>query len=480
MLAAAVGLPIARGSAATLSPITPSAQACAPSFIGVPGSGQTSSSSAEMLAVQRTVVADAAAAGLTLQADQIVSYPAVPWYRFAADKLNALGASETAGEHTLLADIAGDHALSVAAGCPQASILLAGYSQGAEVVIRAVDSLSAAARATISVALLGNPSYVVPQAGDLDLNTNLRYFGIRPSLTGVKYTLRPDVLPRTIDVCAASDPICAYHLSEIPGLIDGRSSHYHYTSLTYGGATLTDVAAASLWSHRYIPPTAPPPPFVIGGTLIRGSGPYGFASVLKSASCPAPAANSTMYAALQSVIRGVVESGGEYFSTGGSFDLPISSTYQGNLDAYPYFEEYEVTCRDVPSTTPDTQILGFPAVASETINLTVNAPGAQVNITPNPAEVDTEVDVSSSGCPSYPGHIQTAQIFIDADPAGAGASTNLLQVTLPTNTNGGWAEQSVTLPGTVAAGDQLAGGGTCFADDGSSFEFTTEYVPVVP
>ena len=118
---------------------------------------------------------------------------------------------------SLLADIARDHALSVAAGCPQASILLAGYSQGAEVVIRAVDSLSADTTATISVALLGNPSFVVRATGDLDLNTKLRYFGIRPRLTGQKYTLRPDVLPRTIDICAASDPICAYHLSEIPG-----------------------------------------------------------------------------------------------------------------------------------------------------------------------------------------------------------------------------------------------------------------------
>ena len=249
VLSAAIGLPIARSSAATL---TPSAAACAPSFIGVPGSGQTATSGAEMLAVQRSVEADAESAGLTLRADQIVSYPAVPWYRFAADKLNALGVSEVAGEQSLLADISDDHALSVAAGCPQASILLAGYSQGAEVVVRAVDSLSAATAATISVALVGNPSFVVSQPGDLDLNTRLRYFGIRPKLTGKKYTLRADVLPRTIDICAASDPICAYHLSEIPGLIDGRSSHYHYASLTYRGSTLTEVAAVALWSHRYI------------------------------------------------------------------------------------------------------------------------------------------------------------------------------------------------------------------------------------
>jgi hypothetical protein len=258
VLAAAIGLPIARSSAATLNPATPSAAACAPSFIGVPGSGQTASSSTEMLAVQRSVVADAAAAGLTLRADQIVSYPAVPWYRFAADKFNALGASEVAGEKVLLADIGRDHAQSVAAGCPQASILLAGYSQGAEVVTRAVDSLSAATAATISVALLGNPSFVVSQPGDLNLNTKLRYFGVRPRLTGQKYTLQSDVLPRTIDICAASDPVCAYHLSEIPGLIDGRSSHYHYTSLTYLGSALTDVAAASLWSHRYIASTGVP------------------------------------------------------------------------------------------------------------------------------------------------------------------------------------------------------------------------------
>ncbi len=255
-LGAAIGLPIVPSSAATLGQAPPSAGACAPSFIGVPGSGQTAASGAEMIAVQGYVDADAEAAGLRLRADQIVNYPAVPWYRFTADKLRGLGVSEAAGERVLIADIGADHAKSVAAGCGQASILLAGYSQGAEVVIRAVDSLSADVRSTIAVALLGNPSFVVPQPGDLDLNSKLRYFGVRPTLIRKKYTLRSDVLARTIDICAASDPICAYHLSEIPGLIDGRSSHYHYTSLTYRGSTLTGVAAASLWSHRYIPPTA--------------------------------------------------------------------------------------------------------------------------------------------------------------------------------------------------------------------------------
>lgn len=239
----------------------PVVQPCSASFIGVPGSGQTASSSMEMSAVQAWVAVDAAKeAGQKLRNSKILSYPAVPWYKYVKFGLrntalqvdwNNLGKSEVAGEKKLLAQIDADRAASAKAGCAGAPILLAGYSQGAEVVIRAVDALSQSVRSTVSVALLGNPSFTPGVVGALDLNTSPGLRGIRPSfLLGQMYTLTSDVLKRTIDICAASDPICAYHVSELPALKTGTSAHYEYLILTHNGTTLTDLAANSLWEHR--------------------------------------------------------------------------------------------------------------------------------------------------------------------------------------------------------------------------------------
>jgi hypothetical protein len=234
----------------------PVVQPCSASFIGVPGSGQAAAnSSVEMTTVQAWVTVDAGKAGQKLRNSSILSYPAVQWYKYIKPGLslnwNNLGKSEATGEKDLLAQINADRAAATKAGCANAPILLAGYSQGAEVVIRAVDALSPSVRNTVSVALLGNPSFTPGKAGDLDLNTSPGLLGIRPSfLLDQKYTLTSDVLKRTIDICAASDPICAYHVSEVPALATGLSAHYQYVILTYDGTTLTDYAANSLWEHR--------------------------------------------------------------------------------------------------------------------------------------------------------------------------------------------------------------------------------------
>lgn len=107
--------------------------------------------------------------------------------------------------------------------------------------------------------LLGDPSFIPNVTGDLDFN-GTAYKGIRPSFSaGSHYSLPSDVLSRTRDICAASDPICAYHASELAGLADGRSAHYHYTSMTYEGVTLTHYAGNWLWAHHApaSPPSAP-------------------------------------------------------------------------------------------------------------------------------------------------------------------------------------------------------------------------------
>jgi len=255
-LVGVTGTQLALSGAASAAPVV---QSCAASFIGVPGSGQSSTSSTEMSEVAAFAGSSAAHAGQMLRNSTILSYPAVPFYHYQSPafsvNLTGLDTSETTGEASLVTLIKNYRAEAASAGCTNAPILLAGYSQGAEVVIRSVDALPASIRATITVAMLGDPSFAPGVQGDLNFN-GTQYRGIRPSFSnGNRWVLTSDVLPRTLDVCAASDPICAYHLSEVPGLANGSSAHFHYTSLSYQGLTFTAYVGDYLWAHRV--PAAP-------------------------------------------------------------------------------------------------------------------------------------------------------------------------------------------------------------------------------
>jgi hypothetical protein len=112
----------------------PQLQPCSASYIGVPGSGQSSTSSAEMDEIGQWVIVDAGDAGQKLRNYTILSYPAVAWYKYVKPSLsfkwNALGRSEATGEANLTALIKSDRAQAAAAGCPNAPIMIAGYSPG--------------------------------------------------------------------------------------------------------------------------------------------------------------------------------------------------------------------------------------------------------------------------------------------------------------------------------------------------------------
>ena len=241
---------------AGMASAAPVVQPCSASYIGVPGSGQTSTSSAEMFEIGAFAGAAAMHAGQPLRHSTILSYPAVPFYHYQSPTLSVnltgLDTSETTGQAKLTTLIKTYRAEAASAGCANAPILLAGYSQGAEVVIRTVNALPANVRATITVALLGDPSFSPGVTGDLDFNPST-YRGMRPSFSnGNRWELSTDVLvSRTLDICAASDPICAYHLSVAASLAPPyHSAHYHYTALSYSGVTLTNYAGDYLWGHR--------------------------------------------------------------------------------------------------------------------------------------------------------------------------------------------------------------------------------------
>lgn len=226
---------------------------CAAVFFGVPGSGQGIRNPAPGRVPAGVRPADARRFGTSvgrleaelegLAGDRLatavaIDYPALPVDRY----LSVLGLSpdlnlsETSGVDALVAAIRA----AQRGGRQSRPVLLSGYSQGAEVVTRAVDALEPAERAHVAVALLGNPSHSS---------------GLRPTfLNGAAYSLPPDVGPRATDICAPLDPVCGVDpsLSNIFSRVRWVLDHVgvHTTAYAFGTPDYAGVGARFLWAHR--------------------------------------------------------------------------------------------------------------------------------------------------------------------------------------------------------------------------------------
>jgi hypothetical protein len=238
---------------------------CAPAFFGVPGSGQGVNNPAPgrlppgvsgqdghrygtteaLLKHELATVADRKLAAATA-----IDYPAFPVDRYlgVTGLTPDLDHSESRGVSALLAAIRA----SWRRGCADRPLLLSGYSQGAEVVIRTVDRLSARQRAHVAIALFGNPSHR-PGAGDYPPDATGS--GIRPTfLNGSAYTVSADVRGRTIDVCAPGDPVCGVDpsLSNVFTRVNWVLDHVqvHADAYAFGSRHYDRTAAEFLWQHR--------------------------------------------------------------------------------------------------------------------------------------------------------------------------------------------------------------------------------------
>lgn len=161
--------------------------------------------------------------------------------------LTGLAASEAAGTRDLLTAIR----RSYRDGCGARPVLLAGYSQGAEVVSRAVGELPPRRRRSVTVALFGDPSFEPGRRGDVPADSAAA--GIRPTLlTGSAFALPADVRARTIDVCAPHDPICGMPRTSTGVL--GESAyllqHLAVHTSAYVGSGYVERAARFLWRRR--------------------------------------------------------------------------------------------------------------------------------------------------------------------------------------------------------------------------------------
>jgi len=240
------------------------AAGCPAVFFGVPGSGQgvhnppprelpTGVSADDALRYGTTVGLLKALlirlAGARLASAAAVDYPAIPVTQYLGPGgLTAdLDASEAKGVQSLLALIR----QAQTGACGHRPVLLAGYSQGAEVVVRTVAALPAAARTSVAVALFGNPSYQPGLRGDYPGHTSAA--GIRPTFRHVAFTLPPDVRARTLDVCAPGDPVCGVDpsLRTVLGRVSWVLQHVKIHENAYAfGVAYAALAAKFLWQHR--------------------------------------------------------------------------------------------------------------------------------------------------------------------------------------------------------------------------------------
>lgn len=186
-------------------------------------------------------------AGPRLALARAVDYPATTaahWMTLTG--LTGLAGSEATGARRLVAAIRRTYRL----GCGARPVLLAGYSQGAEVVAAAVRNLPARRQRSVTVALLGNPSYEPGVPGDYPPGGTEA--GVRPTLLGGStVALPPAVRRRTVDICAPGDPVCG--VAPEPGGLLGELA-YVLTRLPMHGSAYGPAYAARaarfLWRHR--------------------------------------------------------------------------------------------------------------------------------------------------------------------------------------------------------------------------------------
>ncbi len=242
------------------------AVACGPVFFGVPGSGQgvlnpapsgrPAGISADDARRYGTSIARVknvlmAAAGPGVVAARALSYPAISTDKYLGitGLSHALEVSEKQGVTALVRAIHSTYR----GGCRERPVLLAGYSQGAEVVVRTVRALPPAQRRHVTVALLGNPSFRPKLPGDYP--RGLRASGLRPNFEdGQAYLLPAEVRARTIDVCAPGDSICGVDPDAVTLL--GRLVYVLRHTRTHARAYAHDehgyatAAGRFLWRHR--------------------------------------------------------------------------------------------------------------------------------------------------------------------------------------------------------------------------------------
>jgi hypothetical protein len=181
-------------------------------FYGVRGSGETSKDGngygATVLQFLNSLTASPL--GITGVTAKPVDYLAVPvgydglYYYLTSTYKNSV----TEGENALQSDL-----ITFWHNCPGTPVVLAGYSQGAQVVGDVADSLPRSERAELAaVALFGDPRFNPAQPGVDDPSTGYQSMlkGIYQFANKQMRQVPPDLTSQFRSYCLEGDPVCNY------------------------------------------------------------------------------------------------------------------------------------------------------------------------------------------------------------------------------------------------------------------------------
>ncbi len=194
-------------------PADPSAGICWPlRFYGVRGSGETTSEGngygTTVQQFEQTLTGDKMT-GLGYLPVTEVEYPAIPFGYAWQDYTSSYDNSVAAGENALQTDL-----IDLWHQCPSTRVVLAGYSQGAQVAGDVADTLKLPQRARIAaVALFGDPEFNgrQPEVDVAATGYSPHRGGIIVKWPGMHSMLRnvpQDLVPRFHSYCISNDPIC--------------------------------------------------------------------------------------------------------------------------------------------------------------------------------------------------------------------------------------------------------------------------------
>jgi hypothetical protein len=207
---------------------TPTTSGHCPSlmFFGVRGSGETAKDGGGYGSTVQGFELTLAALEPGLSAKPI-GYPAIPvgyaWQDYGGAYKNSVAAGENVLQTALIV---------FWHKCPKTDVMLAGYSQGAQVAADVADTLRSPQRARIAaVALFGDPRFN-PQQNKVDVPAT----GYSSRLSGIYQwqdkrmrNVPADLVPRVHSYCLKGDVICNYRKGNLAGCIPAsRCPHLLY------------------------------------------------------------------------------------------------------------------------------------------------------------------------------------------------------------------------------------------------------------
>jgi hypothetical protein len=198
-------------------------------FFGVRGSGETAQDGDGYGTTVQTLERKLAALVPGLSAAP-VSYPAVAVGYATQDYGTAYRDSVSAGENALQTAL-----IVLWSRCPDTDVVLAGYSQGAQVAGDVADALRPGERAKVAaVVLFGDPRFNPrqPKVDAAGTGYSSKLSGIYQFVDKRMRAVPGDLVARTRSYCLKGDVICNFSLANLAACLAHRSKcpHLHYVS----------------------------------------------------------------------------------------------------------------------------------------------------------------------------------------------------------------------------------------------------------